>query len=151
MSYDELKRYKGRSYTGVSVGSTHYWDYPDGVWYEVKVAPDDWKFRFTSTKQRRVSAPEESGAKPGSQFHWYILADQKATKKDANSYETFMEGMKFKVGHKRPNWKKWSYEHPEQQSHRQKVIQILRNMLERLEEEEREHQRKQTKLPLDTE
>jgi hypothetical protein len=47
-----------------------------------------------------------------------------------------MEGSKFKIGHRRPYWKKWSYAYPGQFSYRQKLIQILRETLFKLEEEE---------------
>ena len=57
-----------------------------------------------------------SGAGIGSAYHWYIGADQCVRKVGDDEYQTFMSGLKFKVGHRRPHWRKWSYEYPEQKS-----------------------------------
>ncbi|MFX1503457.1 MAG: hypothetical protein ACFFDH_21015, partial [Promethearchaeota archaeon] len=62
-------------------------------------------------------------------FHWYIIADQIATKITDNSYMTSMKGFKFKVGHKRPYWKTFSYNYPEQLTYREKIINILEEIL----------------------
>ncbi|MDP2846545.1 MAG: hypothetical protein Q8N79_10820, partial [Candidatus Methanoperedens sp.] len=70
------------------------------------------------------------------QYHWYIIGDQRVLKIDKDSYETVMEGMKYKIGHRRPYWKNFSYVYPGQITYRQKLIQIFRDMLKRLEEEE---------------
>ena len=43
-----------------------------------------------------------------------------------------MNGVKFKVGHKRPHWRQFSYDYPEQLSYKEKVIQILENILVKL-------------------
>ncbi len=58
--------------------------------------------------------------------------DQLATKLDANTYMTEMNGVKFKVGHKRPHWKQFSYQYPEQLSYKERVIQILENIITKL-------------------
>jgi hypothetical protein len=47
-----------------------------------------------------------------------------------------MEGRKFKIGHRRPYWRNWSYAYPGQMTYRQRLIQIFRNVLQKLEEEE---------------
>src|SRR4030067_2513030 len=46
--------------------------------------------------------------------------------------QTVMQGLKFKVGHKRPYWKNWSYGYEDQQTYRQKVIGILQSTLQQL-------------------
>jgi hypothetical protein len=53
-----------------------------------------------------------------------------------DEYQTVMEGSKFKMGHRRPYWKNWSYAYPGQLTYRQKLIQILKETLEKLEQEE---------------
>jgi hypothetical protein len=136
MSFDDLKSFNGMKYSGMSVGGVHNWNYPDGVWEETKVAPDRWKFKFTSLKRRQVPAPVGSGVPLKTQYHWYILGDQRVVKIDKDSYETVMEGMKYKIGHRRPYWKNFSYVYPGQMTYRQKLIQIFREMLKQLEEEE---------------
>ncbi|MHA1805382.1 MAG: hypothetical protein ACTSU4_12770, partial [Promethearchaeota archaeon] len=83
-------------------------------------------------KKRMNPAPFNSGAKIGTKYHWYILADQFATKLDPNSYMTIMRGVKFKIGHKRPHWKKFSYEYPQQLSYKERIINILEETLKRL-------------------
>ena len=114
-SYDDLKVHQGRPYSGMAVGASHHWLYPDGRWNETKVAPDRWSFTFTATKRRIRPAPGLSGARPDTRYHWFMVADQFARKIDKDAYETFMHGLKFKIGHKRPHWKHFSYEYPDRQ------------------------------------
>ena len=132
MAYDDRKTFQGRIYSGMRVGGRHDWDYPEGRWQETKIAPDQWSFSFASTKRRRHRAPAGSGAPDGTMFHWLTLAHQRVRKVDENTYETFMEGSKWKVGHRRPGWAKWSTEYRGQASARDRVIAILEATLERL-------------------
>ncbi|MHA1271393.1 MAG: hypothetical protein ACTSPY_16485 [Candidatus Helarchaeota archaeon] len=137
--YNTIKNFKGRKYVGMRVGGRHCWNYNDGIWKEVKLSPDEWKFEFNCYKTRSHQAPPGSGAKNNTQYHWYILADQKVVKIDENTYSTIMKGSKFKIGHKMPNWKKWSYESKEL-SYEDKIIQVLKEIIERLESKKREKQ-----------
>lgn len=130
--YDALKDHEGRAYTGMPVGGTHEWRYPDGRWRERKVSPDEWEVLFSSLKRRATPAPSGSGAKPGTRYHWYVLAHQRVEKLDKDRYSTLMEGAKWKVGHKRPHWARWSHEYDDQPSARQRVIRILEETLARL-------------------
>jgi hypothetical protein len=118
----------------MKVGGSHHWNYNQGKWFETKIAPDQWKLQFNSVKTRMNAAPQNSGASIGTKFHWYIIADQIATKIDPNSYNTIMKGVKFKIGHKRPYWRNFSYNYPEQLSYKDRVISILENYIERLKE-----------------
>jgi hypothetical protein len=59
-------------------------------------------------KTRAWQAPEGSGVPVGTEYHWYILADQNVRKLDANSYATSMTGLKYKLAHKRVGIKRWS-------------------------------------------
>ena len=45
---------------------------------------------------------------------------------------TSMKGFKFKVGHKRPYWKTFSYNYPEQAGYKQRIIKILSDTLEKM-------------------
>lgn len=119
----------------MKIGGTHKWHYNNGKWLETKVAPDQWTFNFQSIKTRFQSAPMNSGAKLNTKYHWYMIADQIASKLDANSYLTNMKGIKFKIGHKRPNWKTFSYNYPEQESYKDRIIKILEKTLENLKNE----------------
>ena len=78
--YDDLKKYNGKIYTGMLIGSSHNWRYPNGHWLETKVTPEKWKFSFDSLKCRDHHTKENTGAAKGTTFHWYIIADQIATK-----------------------------------------------------------------------
>jgi hypothetical protein len=138
MAYDDLKEFRGQTYSGMSVGGRHTWIYPNGVWQEDKVAPDRWEFTFSSRKERERSAPEGSGVPDGTQFHWFILAHQRVWKIDKDSYTTFMDGAKYKLAHKRPHWRKWSSEYPDQESERERLIAILETTLADLRRESRE-------------
>ncbi len=119
----------------MKVGGTHLWDYKNGKWWEMKIAPDKWSIQFDCMKTRTHAAPANSGANINTKFHWFILADQIATKIDANSYQTTLKGTKFKVGHKRPYWKDFSYNYPDQEDYRSRVIHILEDTLARLKGE----------------
>ena len=125
MAYDDVKEHEGRTYAGMPVGGEHIWDYPDGRWHERKVDPERWDFTFRSTKRRTRPAPEGSGAPVGTEYHWYMLAHQRVRKLDADTYATFMEGVKHKVAHKRPHWHRWSSEYPGRPSERERVLGIL--------------------------
>lgn len=114
MTFDQVKTHEGQAYSGMRVGGAHDWSYPDGRWRERKMDPDRWTFTFQAMKRRRVPAPDDSGAEPGSAYDWLVIARQTARKVDANAYRTLMRGLKFKVGHKRPHWKEFSYEYPDQ-------------------------------------
>ena len=134
-NYNELKEYNGQVYTGMLIGSSHNWNYPNGKWHETKLAPDKWKFEFEAIKRRERASPNNTGASKGTTYHWYILADQKATKLDNDSYQTLMNGLKFKIGHKRPHWRSFSYEYDEQLSYREKIIRVLEETLNELKKE----------------
>ncbi len=127
--YDTIKHFGDEFYTGMAVGGTHLWDYKNGKWWEMKMAPDQWKIQFDCIKNRARAAPVNSGAKVNTKFHWFIIADQIATKIDANSYQTTLKGTKFKIGHKRPYWKDFSYNYPDQEDYRAHVIRILEDTL----------------------
>jgi len=132
--YNSYKSYNNKIYTGMVIGGTHQWKYIDGKWNEVKKAPDRWNFSFNSIKTRLHAAPLNTGAQVGTKFHWYIMADQIATKLNTNSYMTQMKGIKFKIGHKRPHWKTFSYNYPEQQSYKERLISTLEYILNQLKE-----------------
>ena len=129
MAYDDVKEFDGEAYSGMAVGGEHSWIYPHGLWNERKVAPAKWEFTFRSIKERDRPAPPESGAERGAQFHWYILAHQRVRKIDADTYDTFMTGVKHKVAHRRPGWRKWSSQYPDQPSEHEKITEILEEAL----------------------
>ena len=101
-------------------------------WKETKETPEIWSFNFNSMKTRFNSAPMNSGAAIKTKYHWYIIADQIATKINNNSYMTSMKGFKFKVGHKRPYWKTFSYNYPEQPGYKERIIKILSDTLDKM-------------------
>ncbi len=132
MAYDDLKNFDGEEYSGMAVGGQHTWHYTDAVWRERKVAPDDWEFTLTSVKKRDRPAPTGSGAAVFTEYHWYLLAHQWVRKIDADSYTTFMSGLKYKVAHKRPHWRAWSSEYPGNASEDARLATILESALERV-------------------
>ena len=134
MAYDDIKSHNGQKYMGMAIGGTHNWDYPNGKWSEKKVAPDKWEFTFSSVKRRQREAPQSSGCPIDTEYHWYVLADQRVKKVDKDSYDTMMSGLKFKVGHKRPYWRHMSYDYPDSISYRENIKRILMDALERLED-----------------
>lgn len=135
MGYDDAKSWRGRRYSGMRVGGRHDWDYPDGRWEETKLSPEEWSVAFRARKQRRHRAPEGSGAPDGTMFHWLLVAHQRVRKVDANTYETFLEGAKWKLAHRRPGWRRWSSEYRGQPDARARMIAVLEETLARLKAE----------------
>lgn len=133
MAYDDLKEHDGETYSGMRVGGEHRWTYPDGRWVETKQAPDRWTFTFASEKRRDEPAPPGSGVPEDTRYHWYILAHQRVRKVDKDTYATLMEGVKRKIGHRRPHWHGYSYEYEDQASQLERVVAALRERLEALE------------------
>ena len=117
---------------GMPVGGRHVWNYPNGCWKEEKVTPETWVFSFESLKKRSRAAPERSGVPANTEYHWYIQADQRVRKVDKDSYETLMEGVKHKLSHKRPHWRKWSSQYDDNLSDCERVIMILEDLLRKL-------------------
>jgi hypothetical protein len=128
--YNKYKEFHGQQYTGVKVGHGHKWQYEAGEWKETKVTPNKWKFTYKVGKKRAGHAPEGSGAPVGTEYHWYVIADQVVKKLDANNYSTEMTGSKYKVAHKRFDKANWSINDPKQ---KKAIIKILKNMIAELE------------------
>ena len=131
-SYNQFKEFQGKNYTGMKVGRTHKWYYDKGEWKEKKVTPDKWQFSYDVTKRRAGNAPEGSGVPVGTEYHWYILADQKVKKLDANNYTTSMIGLKYKLAHKRADKNNWS---SSDNAQRKRLIEILESLIENIKME----------------
>lgn len=129
-SYNEVKEYNGRQYTGMSIGRSHKWHYDKGEWKETKITPDLWKISYAVTKRRAGKAPEGSGAAVGTGYHWYIIAHQDVRKLNANDYSTELSGLKYKLAHKRAGKGSWSASVDAQRKH---LIKFLKDMITQLE------------------
>jgi hypothetical protein len=130
--YNKLKEFEGKKYTGMKIGRTHKWYYDKGEWKEKKLTPDKWQFSYNVTKRRAGYAPEGSGVPVGTEYHWYILANQNVKKLDANNYTTSMIGLKYKLGHKRADKNNWNASNNTQ---RKKLIEILQELIEQVKME----------------
>jgi hypothetical protein len=130
--YNEYKEFEGKKYSGMRVGGTHQWYYDRGEWKEKKITPDKWEFTYATNKRRAWQAPEGSGVPVGTEYHWYLLAHQNVTKLDANSYTTSMEGLKYKLAHKRAEKGKWS---STDYAQKERLIQILEESIDQLKKE----------------
>lgn len=131
-SYNSFKEYKGKQYTGMKIGRSHKWYYDKGEWKEKKITPDQWQIHYAVTKRRAGKAPEGSGVPVGTAYNWYILAHQNVRKLNANDYSTEMEGMKFKLAHKRAEKGTWS---ASEKAQRKRLIKIFQGMIDQLEAE----------------
>jgi len=131
-SYNQFKEFQGKNYTGMRVGRTHKWYYDKGEWKEKKVTPDKWQFSYNVTKRRAGNAPEGSGVAVGTEYHWYILANQNVKKLDANNYTTSMIGLKYKLAHKRTDRNNWS---SSDNAQRKRLIEILEELIENIKME----------------
>ena len=127
----DLKKHNGQKYTGMQVDRGYEWNYPDGKWQETKVAPDRWEFAFSSTKIRNKPAPVGSDCDLGTQYHRLVVANQCVRKIDTDSYKTFMQGMKFKIGYKKPNWRDYSATYPGQDRREEVTEQCLKFVLDK--------------------
>lgn len=135
-SYNRYKVYQGKQYTGMAVGRSHKWYYDKGIWLDKKITPEKWMISFNVTKRRSGKAPEGSGVPVGTEYHWYILAHQMVKKLDANNYSTSMNGLKFKLAHKRADKEKWSISEKTQKNHLIKILQEFIKELESISVEE---------------
>ena len=131
-SYNRYKEFQGRRYTGMKIGRSHRWHYDKGEWKEKKISPDEWDFTYSVHKRRAGHAPEGSGAPVGTEYHWYILADQNVKKIDANTYTTSMTGIKYKIAHKRAGLENWNIT---ERAQKRRQTQILEKLAARLKEE----------------
>jgi hypothetical protein len=122
-SYNAVKNFQGRRYTGMKVGRGHTWNYDAGQWKETKVTPDEWAFTYAVTKRRKGRAPEGSGVPVGTEYHWYILAHQVVKKLNANDYSTSLEGTKYKLAHRRADSEKYNISAATQRRHLIKLLQ----------------------------
>src|SRR5215208_3648725 len=130
--YNEYKEFEGRRYTGMKVGGIHQWNYERGEWREKKTAPDKWEFTYATNKRRAWNAPEGSGVPVGTEYHWYVLAHQTVAKMSANDYTTSLNGLKFKIAHKRAGSDKWS---ATPRTQRKRMIRFLQGVIADLEKQ----------------
>src|ERR1041384_4342382 len=132
IEYNKFKEFEGKKYTGMKVGRTHKWFYDKGEWKEKKLTPDKWQFNYSVTKRRAGNAPEGSGVPVGTEYHWYILANQNVKKLDANNYTTSMIGLKYKLAHKRADRDNWS---SSDNAQRKRLIEILQELIKNIKME----------------
>lgn len=97
-----------------------------------KLTPDKWQFTYSVTKRRAGNAPEGSGVPVGTEYHWYILANQNVKKLDANNYTTSMIGLKYKLAHKRSEKNNWS---SSDKAQRKRLIEILEELINNIKME----------------
>jgi hypothetical protein len=131
-AYDDYKDYQGRKYTGMKVGRSHKWYYDKGEWKEKKLTPDLWDFTFSVDKKRAGHAPEGSGIPVGTEYNWYILANQNVRKIDSNMYTTNMKGIKYKLAHKRAERSNWNIT---ERAQKKRLIQFLEGLTVQLKNE----------------
>lgn len=131
-SYNRFKIFQGKQYTGMTIGRSHKWYYDKGIWIDKKITPEKWLINFEVKKRRAGKAPEGSGVPVGTEYHWYILAHQIVKKLDANTYSTSMNGLKFKLAHKRAEKDNWNASDKAQRKH---LIKILQDFITELENE----------------
>jgi hypothetical protein len=131
-SYNRYKFFEGEQYTGMKIGRSHKWNYDKGEWRETKLTPDLWEISYNVIKRRAGHAPEGSGVPVGTEYHWYILADQKAVKLDANDYTIAMTGLKYKLAFKRAGNEKWN---ATPKTQRKRLVTLLKDFITQLEKE----------------
>ena len=128
----------------MKVGRGHKWKYEPGDWVETKVTPDRWDFRYAVNKRRAGKAPEGSGVPVGTEYHWYIMADQIVKKLDANTYTTEMVGLKYTVAHRRADKDAWS---TTDAGKRKQLIKLLKDTIAELERAPEHSRRRAVRTP----
>src|SRR5687767_12249837 len=131
-SYNAVKEYNGKQYTGMKIGRSHNWYYDKGEWKETKITPDLWEISYAVTKRRKGKAPEGSGVPVGTGYHWYILAHQNVSKLNANDYTTTMTGVKYKLAHKRADKNNWN---TTVKTQTKKLAEFLKSLVVQLEQD----------------
>ncbi|KAL4948147.1 hypothetical protein BDW69DRAFT_199107 [Aspergillus filifer] len=129
--YNALKSYNGKYYSGMAVGGSHTWNYDQGVWKETKEEPDLWRIDYRTNKRRARNAPAGSGAPVGTEYHWLIVCHQHVKKVDANTYETHLEGSKYKLAYKSANSNSWSV--PTVRKQREREVELLEDAKSRVQ------------------
>jgi hypothetical protein len=129
-NYNRFKKFAGKQYTGMAVGRSHKWYYDKGEWHETKITPDLWEISYAVTKRRAGKAPEGSGVPTGTGYHWFILAHQNVKKLNLDDYSTELNGLKFKLAHKRADKDKWNSTSSTQRKH---LIEFLKSIIKQLE------------------
>ena len=131
-NYNQFKHFGSQEYTGMKIGRSHKWYYDKGEWHETKITPDLWEISYNVTKRRAGHAPEGSGVPVGTEYHWFLLADQSATKLDANDYSTSMTGIKYKLAFKRAGKEKWN---ATSKAQRKRLVKLLQDFIIQLEKD----------------
>ena len=131
-SYNEFKHFEGQQYSGMKIGRSHKWNYDKGEWRETKLTPDLWEISYNVIKRRAGHAPAGSGVPVGTEYHWYILAHQNATKLDANDYTISMTGLKYKLAFKRAGNEKWN---ATPKAQRKRLVKLLNDLITQLQKE----------------
>jgi hypothetical protein len=128
-NYNRFKKYGTKQYTGMAVGKSHKWYYDKGEWHETKITPDLWAISYSVTKRRAGKAPRGSGVPVGTGYHWFIIAHQNVNKLNLDDYSTTLNGLKFKLAHKRAEKQKWSASATAQ---RKNLIHFFQEMIRQL-------------------
>lgn len=125
-----------KQYQGMQIGQNHQWHY-NGQWNETKTSQNKWKINFKATKTTTQykdagNTQNVKGVPLNTEYHWLIIADQKVIKTANGQYQTEMTGNKYKIGHKRPYWKTFSYNYKEQKSETQQKLTYLTQELKQI-------------------
>jgi hypothetical protein len=128
-NYNRFKKYGNKQYTGMKVGGSHKWYYDKGEWHETKITPDLWAISYSVTKRRAGKAPKGAGVPKGTGYHWFIIAHQNVNKLNLDDYSTSMNGLKFKLAHKRAGKEKWNASSTAQ---RKNTILFLKGIIRQL-------------------
>lgn len=119
----------GQKYSGTPIGYAHHWKYEDPDVQEQKISPEQWQFKMTCLKRKVQKTNTNGSIQPGTQYHWYFIGDQIVRKIDENTYQTDLNAIKYKLGHKRPYWKGFSYTYEDQIKANKSLNQMKINAL----------------------
>ena len=135
--YNTTKDFKGKRYTGMSVGAKHHWNYSDARFDLSSIGGPDPNSRlgmltpvtssmaYESVKSRLNAAPIGSGAAVDTVYHWFIVSELNFTEPG----KATLRGPKYKLGHKRPHWNKFSSEYAGNTPVPAKRVEVLKDLL----------------------
>ena len=112
---------------GFRPGNSRYqWDFLKGKWLERRIDANEHSFVLKARFEKTKDAFPTLTGDIGTEFRWFVCADQIARKVDDNAFETLMSGLRFLVGYKKPKWKQFSHEYDTSIGYTNRVLEILK-------------------------
>jgi len=147
MTFNNLKIFGGRYYSGMTVGTGHKWQYLNGTWTELKRDVENYDILFECQKHRigylnqrgewqdtsKWPNREGTGAAVGTRYRYAILAIQEVEKISCSDYTTRMIGEKIISDYCYPH-RDWATKYQEEmiETRSTKIMEAYERFCERI-------------------